>query len=196
MYLKLPLIGALAVGIAMSADDAAAAGNPQVSIETSMGKIVVELYPDKAPKTVENFLKYVEDGFYSGTIFHRVIGTFMVQGGGFTEDLYEGNLKTKPGNPPVAIESQNGLKNDKGWLAMARTSDPNSATSQFFINTVDNDSLNYPSFDGHGYAVFGKVVEGMDVVGKIAAVKTGTVGPLQDVPADAVKIEGVTKLAD
>lgn len=196
MFLKLPLIGALAVGIAMSANDAAAAGNPQVAIETSMGKIVVELYPDKAPKTVANFLKYVEDGFYAGTIFHRVIGTFMIQGGGFTEDLYQGDLKTKSGNPPVPIESQNGLKNDKGWVAMARTSDPNSATSQFFINTVDNDSLNYPSFDGHGYAVFGKVVEGMDVVSKIAAVKTGTVGPLQDVPADAIKIEGVTKLAD
>lgn len=196
MYLKLPLIGALAVGIAMSANDAAAAGNPQVAIETSMGKIVVELYPDKAPKTVENFLKYVEDGFYAGTIFHRVIGTFMIQGGGFTEDLYQGNLKTKSGNPPVPIESQNGLKNDKGWVAMARTSDPNSATSQFFINTVDNDSLNYPSFDGHGYAVFGKVVEGMEVVSKIAAVKTGTVGPLQDVPADVIKIEGASKIAD
>ncbi|MFK7966091.1 MAG: peptidylprolyl isomerase [Burkholderiaceae bacterium] len=180
----------------MSANDAAAAGNPQVAIETSMGKIVVELYPDKAPKTVENFLKYVEDGFYAGTIFHRVIGTFMIQGGGFTEDLYQGNLKTKSGNPPVPIESQNGLKNDKGWVAMARTSDPNSATSQFFINTVDNDSLNYPSFDGHGYAVFGKVVEGMEVVSKIAAVKTGTVGPLQDVPADVIKIEGASKIAD
>ncbi len=194
MYLKLPLIGALAVGIAMSANVAAAAGNPQVAIETSMGKIVVELYPDKAPKTVANFLKYVEDGFYAGTIFHRVIGTFMIQGGGFTEDLYQGNLKTKSGNPPVEIESQNGLKNDKGWMAMARTSDPNSATSQFFINTADNDNLNYPSFDGHGYAVFGKVIEGLDVVGKIAAVETNRVGPLDDVPTEIVKIEGATKV--
>ena len=145
-------------------------------------------------KTVANFLTYVNDGFYAGTIFHRVIGTFMIQGGGFTEDLYKGNLRTKSGNAPVAIESQNGLKNDKGWVAMARTSDPNSATSQFFINTVDNDSLNYPSFDGHGYAVFGKVIEGMDVVAKIAAVGTGTVGPLQDVPDEVIKIEGATQV--
>ncbi len=194
MFLKLPLIGALAAGIAMSANDAAAAGNPQVAIETNMGKIVVELYPDKAPKTVENFLTYVNDGFYAGTIFHRVIGTFMVQGGGFTEELYKGSMATKKGNAPVPIESQNGLKNDKGWVAMARTSDPNSATSQFFINTADNDSLNYPSFDGHGYAVFGKVIEGMDVVAKIAAVGTGNVGQLQDVPKEAIKIEGASQI--
>lgn len=192
MLLKLPLIGALAMGIAMSGDDASAASNPQVALQTSMGKIVVELYPDKAPKTVENFLNYVNDGFYSGTIFHRVIGTFMVQGGGFTEALYTGDLKTKSGNAPVPIESQNGLKNDKGWVAMARTADPNSATSQFFINTGDNDNLNYPSFDGHGYAVFGKVIEGMDVVSKIAAAKTGRVGPLDDVPDELIKIESAT----
>lgn len=192
MMLKLPLIGAIAIGLTMTAQDASAA-NPQVTLKTDQGSITVELYPDKAPKTVENFLQYVNDGHYAGTIFHRVIGNFMIQGGGFTEDMYKGTLQPKKTRAPVEIESQNGLKNDTGWIAMARTSDPNSATSQFFINTVDNDSLNHPSFDGHGYTVFGKVVDGMDVVKKIAAIKTTTMGPMRDVPEQPIVIESATQ---
>ncbi|HWS75957.1 MAG TPA: peptidylprolyl isomerase, partial [Quisquiliibacterium sp.] len=158
-------------------------------------EIVVELYPDKAPKTVENFLQYVRDGHYDGTIFHRVIGNFMIQGGGFTADFY------KPGTPdfgqkktraPITLESKNGLRNDAGWIAMARTSQPNSATAQFFINTVDNANLNHPQPDGFGYAVFGKVVKGMEAVNAIRAVKTGRMGPFGDVPADPVTIDSVT----
>ncbi len=193
MFRKLPLLGAvLATTLALS-DQTAAAGNPQVSIKTSMGEIVVEVYPDKAPKTVENFLKYVNDGFYDGTIFHRVIGNFMIQGGGFTGDFYsKGPASQKATRDPIPIESQNGLKNDTGTIAMARTSNPNSATAQFFINVVDNASLNYPSPDGYGYAVFGKVVKGMDVVNAIRAVKTQRVGPFSDVPVDAVRIESAS----
>ncbi len=195
MFLKLPLIGALAVGLSIASEGASAA-NPQVTIATGMGNITVELYPDKAPKTVANFMQYVKDGHYAGTIFHRVIGTFMIQGGGFTDDLYKGTLQPKKTRAPVEIESRNGLKNDTGWIAMARTSDPNSATSQFFINTVDNDSLNHPSFDGHGYTVFGKVVDGMEVVKKIAAVKTSTMGPMRDVPAEPVLIQSITAVGN
>ncbi|MEZ5739292.1 MAG: peptidylprolyl isomerase [Burkholderiaceae bacterium] len=178
----------------MTAGGAGAAENPRVAIDTSMGKIVVELYPDKAPKSVENFLQYVKDGHYNGTIFHRVIGNFMIQGGGFGTDFYQGNMRPKPTRAPIPIESKNGLKNDTGWLAMARTSDPNSATSQFFINTVNNDGLNHPAPDGHGYAVFGKVVEGMDVVKAIAGTPTGNVGPMRDVPKDTVEITSATQL--
>jgi peptidyl-prolyl cis-trans isomerase A (cyclophilin A) len=194
MLKKLPLIGAMLVALT-AVEDGAAAANPQVLIKTSMGEIVVELYPDKAPKTVENFLQYVRDGHYDGTIFHRVIGNFMIQGGGFTADFY------KPGTPdfgqkktraPITLESKNGLRNDTGWIAMARTSQPNSATAQFFINTVDNASLNYPQGDGFGYAVFGKVVKGMEAVNAIRAVKTGRMGPFGDVPADPVTIDSVT----
>jgi peptidyl-prolyl cis-trans isomerase A (cyclophilin A) len=144
----------------------------------------VELYPEKAPKTVENFLKYVRDGHYDGTIFHRVIPGFMIQGGGFTSDM-----KQKPTRPPIPIESKNGLKNEVGTLAMARTSDPNSATAQFFININNNGFLNYPGQDGNGYTVFGKVVDGMDVVNKIAGVATGNKGPHQNVPNQPVVIE-------
>ena len=143
---KLPLIGAMIVALSAVADGAAAA-NPQVSIKTSMGEIVVELYPDKAPKSVENFLQYVRDDHYKGTIFHRVIGNFMIQGGGFSADFYKPgtpNYGQKPTRAPIPIESKNGLRNDAGWIAMARTSDPNSATAQFFINTVDNASLSAP----------------------------------------------------
>nr|WP_246435142.1 peptidylprolyl isomerase [Quisquiliibacterium transsilvanicum] len=176
-------------------EDGAAAANPQVLIKTSMGEIVVELYPDKAPKSVENFLQYVRDGHYNGTVFHRVIGNFMIQGGGFTPDFY------KPGTPdfgqkktraPIPLESKNGLRNDAGWLAMARTSAPDSATAQFFINTVDNANLNHPQPDGHGYAVFGKVIKGMEAVNAIKAVKTGRMGPFGDVPAEPVTIESVS----
>ncbi len=189
MFKKLPLVGALLVALSLS-DQVSAAGSPQVSFKTSMGEIVVEVYPDKAPKTVENFLQYVKDGFYDGTIFHRVIGNFMIQGGGFSGEFYaKGPAAQKQTRAPIALESQNGLKNDTGWLAMARTSNPNSATAQFFINVVDNASLNYPNPDGHGYAVFGKVIKGMDVVNAIRAVKTQRVGPFSDVPVDAVTIE-------
>ena len=189
MFRKLPLIGALM--FALAAPDDAAAANPQVLVKTSAGEFVIELYPDKAPGTVDNFLEYVNDGFYAGTIFHRVIGNFMIQGGGFTKDLYEGGLRPKPTRAPIAIESRNGLRNDTGWVAMARTGDPNSATSQFFINVVDNAGLNYPQPDGHGYAVFGKVIRGMDVVNKIRAVPPRTVGPYRDVPGEAVVIDSI-----
>ena len=194
MLKKLPLIGAMFVALTV-VEDGAAAANPQVLIKTSMGEIVVELYPDKAPKSVENFLQYVRDGHYNGTIFHRVIGNFMIQGGGFTPDFY------KPGTPdfgqkkaraPIPLESKNGLRNDTGWIAMARTSQPDSATAQFFINTVDNANLNHPQPDGHGYAVFGKVIKGMEAVNAIRAVKTGRMGPFGDVPAEPVTIESVS----
>ena len=164
--------------------------NPRVEIDTTEGKIVVELDAKKAPKTVENFLKYVDDGFYSGTVFHRVIGNFMIQGGGMDKDL-----NRKETREPIPLESQNGLTNDVGTIAMARTNVPNSGTSQFFINTADNASLNYPSPDGHGYAVFGKVVKGLETMKKIAAVKTGRKGPHGDVPEQTVTIESVTRVA-
>ncbi len=197
MFKKIPLIGALVAALAAADAGAAAGANPQVSIKTSLGEIVVELYPEKAPKTVENFLQYVRDDFYKGTIFHRVIGNFMIQGGGFTADFYKSgtpNFGQKPTRASIPIESQNGLRNDAGWIAMARTSNPNSATAQFFINTVDNASLNYPQPDGYGYAVFGKVVKGMEVVNAIRAVKTTRQGPFADVPVDAVTIESVSLL--
>ncbi len=195
MFKKLPLLGMLLVGLAATAEGAGPA-NPQVSIKTSMGEIVVELYPDKAPKTVANFLQYAKDGHYSGTIFHRVIGNFMIQGGGFGGDFYDGSFQPRPTRAPIELESRNGLRNDTGWIAMARTSVPNSATSQFFINTVDNDGLNHPSPDGHGYAVFGKVIRGMEIVNGIRSVKTRTLGPFRDVPVDKVTIESVSVLAN
>jgi peptidyl-prolyl cis-trans isomerase A (cyclophilin A) len=160
-----------------------AAAAPRVEIETSKGKIVVELDPAKAPISTKNFLTYVNEGFYAGTIFHRVIAGFMIQGGGMTADM-----KQKPNHPPIAIESNNGLKNTRGTVAMARTSDPNSATSQFFINTVDNGFLNYKSPSQPGYAVFGKVIEGMNVVDSIEKVKTHNVGPNGDVPIEPITI--------
>jgi cyclophilin family peptidyl-prolyl cis-trans isomerase len=168
----------------------AAAANPQVELDTTAGKIRVELYPDAAPKTVANFLDYVKAKHYDGTQFHRVIAGFMIQGGGYTADF-----KEKPTKPPVPIESEQsskaGLLNVPGTLAMARTMDPNSATSQFFINVNDNKPLNFRSADarGYGYTVFGKVVAGMDVVDKIAKGPTGAGGPFpKDVPAERVII--------
>lgn len=165
----------------------AAPKNQVVLINTSMGNIKIELFPKEAPFTVKNFLEYVRDGYYNGTVFHRVIPGFMIQGGGFMADM-----KMKQTGRPVKNEAGNGLKNDRGTVAMARTSDPDSATSQFFINVVNNDGLNRPMPDGYGYAVFGKVVEGMDVVDKIAAVKTGSKMFFQDVPVTPVVIKSIT----
>ena len=178
---------------ALFAWSAAWAADPQVEIKTNMGTIVLELYPDKAPKTVENFLQYVNDGHYKGTIFHRVIPGFMVQGGGFNPDYVQ-----KKTRPPVQNEANNGLKNDVGTVAMARTSDPHSATGQFFINHKNNEFLNFtaPSAQGWGYTVFGKVVKGMDVVNKIAAVETGPMGPFpENVPRKTVVIEDAKVLS-
>jgi len=161
--------------------------HPNVLIKTSEGDIRVELYPEKAPKTVDNFLAYVKAGQYNGTIFHRVIRGFMIQGGGYTTSFVE-----KPTRAPIPLESRNGLKNQAGTIAMARTSDPNSATAQFFINTVDNAGLDYPNPDGHGYAVFGKVTQGMDVVQRIEATPTTTRGPMADVPQKEIVIQSAT----
>ncbi|HYP69838.1 MAG TPA: peptidylprolyl isomerase [Variovorax sp.] len=160
---------------------------PRVKLSTSMGDIVVELAPDKAPKTVQNFLQYVKDKHYDGTVFHRVIDGFMIQGGGFSTDLAQ-----KPTRDPVPLEASNGLKNDTYTIAMARTGNPNSATSQFFINVKNNDSLNAPSPDGYGYTVFGKVVVGKDVVDKIRAVPTGNKNGMQNVPLVPVVIQSAT----
>ena len=160
---------------------------PRVKLATSLGDIVVELNPAKAPKTVENFLKYVADKHYDGTIFHRVIDGFMIQGGGFTPDMVQ-----KPMRPPIPLEASNGLKNDTYTIAMARTNVPDSATAQFFINVKDNAMLNAPQPDGHGYAVFGKVVSGTEVVDKIKGVPTGNKGPFQNVPTTPVVITSAT----
>ena len=169
----------------------AAAANPKVELDTSKGKIVIELFPEKAPETVKNFLNYVDAKYYDGTIFHRVIPNFMIQGGGFTADM-----KKKSAGAPIENEADNGLKNERGTIAMARTPDPHSATAQFFINSVNNDFLNYKSKtnQGWGYAVFGKVIEGMEVVDAISAVKTGTHGRYRDVPTEAVQIVSAREL--
>lgn len=156
----------------------------KINLTTSLGEIVLELDATKAPKTVDNFVQYVKGGHYNGTVFHRVIESFMIQGGGFAADM-----KEKPTHAPIGLESRNGLSNLRGTVAMARTMDPNSATAQFFINVKDNDFLNAAnSRDGNGYAVFGKVVSGMDVVDRIRSVKTGNKGPFQDVPLEPVLI--------
>jgi cyclophilin family peptidyl-prolyl cis-trans isomerase len=162
--------------------------SPVVIMETNMGSIEIELNEEKAPLTVKNFLRYVDEKFYNGLIFHRVINSFMIQGGGFNEKLEE-----KKNHAPIKNEATNGLKNLTGTIAMARTSDPNSATSQFFINVNDNTSLDYPSPDGHGYAVFGKVVSGMHVVNRIKMVKMGQLGGYSDVPMDTVIIKGLKR---
>jgi peptidyl-prolyl cis-trans isomerase A (cyclophilin A) len=165
----------------------AASHDPQVLIKTSAGNIRIELFPAQAPKTVANFIAYVKAGQYNGTLFHRVIRNFMIQGGG-----YDAHFAEKPTRAPIPLESQNGLKNVKGSVAMARTSAPDSATAQFFINTVDNPNLDYPKPDGNGYAVFGKVVQGMDVVQKIEATPTGSNGMMGDVPTTPVIIESAS----
>jgi cyclophilin family peptidyl-prolyl cis-trans isomerase len=177
------LLLSLALGLASALPVQAAGPTPQVLLKTSMGDIVLELYPDKAPKSVENFIAYVKAGHYNGTVFHRVINGFMIQGGG-----YDRNGTEKSTREPVQNEAGNGLRNDRGWISMARTSAPHSATAQFFINVVDNDRLNYPSFDGWGYATFGKVIKGMDVVDKIKSVPTGA----RDVPQQPVIIQSAT----
>jgi peptidyl-prolyl cis-trans isomerase A (cyclophilin A) len=175
----------------LSSNVALAAGkqNPQVMLETSLGNVKIELFEKEAPISVKNFLDYAGSGFYNGTIFHRVIPGFMIQGGGFTTDF-----KQKPTRAAIRNEAANGLKNKRGTLAMARTAAPDSATAQFFINVADNDMLNRPNPDGHGYAVFGKVVEGLDVVDRIKAVKTGFYRGFQDVPQEQVVIKTVRVL--
>lgn len=170
---------------AAQAGGGTAPANPRVALETSQGRVVIELYRDKAPKTVDNFLQYVKSGHYNGTIFHRVIDGFMVQGGGFAADMSQ-----KPTKAPIQNEADNGLRNERGTLAMARTQDPNSASAQFFINLTDNEFLNHKgkTAQGWGYAVFGKVVEGMEVVDKIAKVPTGNKGGHQNVPTQPITV--------
>ena len=178
--------------IALTLGCSALAQNPQVELKTSQGSIVIELYPDKAPKTVANFLQYVKEGFYNGTVFHRVIDGFMVQGGGFDRDMRE-----KATRPPIENEAGNKLRNDVGTLAMARTPNPHSASAQFFINVKDNDFLNYrePTPQGYGYAVFGKVSKGMDVVARITKVATGNAGGHQNVPKEPIVIESAITIS-
>ena len=192
MFRRLITIAVAAVGISIGIQ--AQAANPQVDLDTTAGKIRIELDPAAAPKTVENFLAYVKAKHYDGTQFHRVIPGFMIQGGGFSTDF-----KQKPTRPPIANEAEQsskaGLTNVPGTIAMARTGDPNSATAQFFINVNDNKSLNFrePTPQGYGYVVFGKVIQGMDVVNKIAAVPTGSGGPFaRDVPVERVIIKSAT----
>jgi cyclophilin family peptidyl-prolyl cis-trans isomerase len=175
------------LGLTLSIPAAYAADNPQVTLKTNMGNIVMELYPEKAPKTVENFLKYVKSGHYSGTIFHRVIPDFMVQGGGFDKDM-----KQKPTSGTVENEGKNGLKNDPYTVAMARTSDPHSASAQFFINVKENSFLNYPGRDGWGYTVFGKVIQGTEVINKMKSVETTNSGMHQNVPTKPIVIESAS----
>lgn len=173
--------------IALLCSCAATAAEPRVELKTSMGAIIIELNPERAPATVQNFLQYVKDGHYDGTLFHRVIPKFMIQAGGFTPEF-----KEKPTRPPVRNEAGNGLKNTAGTVAMARRGDPHSATAQFFINVADNPFLDfrYPTQQGYGYSVFGRVVDGMDVVRRIAGVATGAgPGAHRDVPLQPVVIE-------
>lgn len=186
---KLMLAGALVAGLVSgmaTAEEASVAPNLYVEMDTTAGNIVIELDEAKAPTTVANFKGYVDDGYYDGLIFHRVIDGFMVQGGGFDTDMNQKGTKA-----PIKIESNNGLKNERGTIAMARTMDPNSATSQFFINTQNNTFLDYPGQDGYGYTVFGKVVSGMDVVDQMEKVKTGNRGMHGDVPVEPIIIENM-----
>ncbi len=182
---SIAIASAVVLLLSSSISFAATVPNPAVQLDTDMGTIIVRLETAKAPKTVENFINYVRSGHYDGTIFHRVISDFMIQGGGMRQDM-----KQKPTGKPIEIESSNGLSNEKYTLAMARTSDPNSATSQFFINVKDNNFLNYrePTPEGYGYTVFGKVIKGEDVVEKIKMVPTGNRGMHQDVPNKPIAI--------
>lgn len=191
---KLARAGVLAAGLAvcLAIPAYSEAANPRVAVATTMGDMVIELNPEKAPVSVENFLKYVNSGFYKGTIFHRVIDGFMIQGGGFTLDMKQKTTSY----PAIKLESRNGLKNKKYTVAMARTNVPDSATSQFFVNVVDNPRLDFPNPDGHGYAVFGTVVEGREVVDKIRAVKTTAKAGNEDVPIETILITSVTLLGE
>jgi len=177
--------------LALAGPPAASAANPKVLMKTSKGDITIELYEDKAPVTVRNFLSYVDEKFYDGTIFHRVIKGFMIQGGGLTADFQE-----KPSKPPIQNEAANGLKNERGTIAMARTSEIHSATCQFFINHVDNALLNHrdSTSQGFGYAVFSRVVAGIDVVDAIANVRTGTIKGYADAPQETITIISVRRI--
>ena len=183
------LAATVLAGAALTTALPAFAADPKVKFVTTDGNFVVELYPDKAPKTVENFLRYVKDKHYDGTIFHRVIDGFMIQGGGMTA-----NLQEKATRAPIPLEANNGLKNVRYSIAMARRPDPNSATAQFFINVKDNTMLDAPKPDGHGYAVFGQVIAGQEVVDKIRQVPTGRQGMYSDVPLRPVTIIAATQL--
>lgn len=185
MKINLPRL-LIALLVSCLSVNAAWAETVQVEMKTSLGTVTLELDRDKAPKTVENFVQYARDGFYDGTIFHRVINDFMIQGGGFTSDMVKKETRS-----PINNEAKNGLKNKRGTIAMARTSAPHSATAQFFINLKNNDFLDYPSRDGWGYAVFGKVTNGMSVVDAIATQPTGVSGGMRDVPKKSVIIESV-----
>jgi peptidyl-prolyl cis-trans isomerase B (cyclophilin B) len=191
MKMKLIVILGALVALVTAGAGMAVAANPKVEMETSKGKMVIELFPEKAPETVKNFLNYVEAKFYDGTIFHRVIPKFMIQGGGFTSDM-----KKKTAGTPIKNEADNGLKNERGTIAMARTGDPHSATAQFFINSVNNDFLNHKgkTQQGWGYVVFGKVTSGLDVVDAISAVKTVTRGGYRDIPAETIEIRSARVL--
>ena len=188
MILRSIACSVISLAILLVTTVAAAQSNPVVVIETSLGNITVELYQDEAPISVENFLTYVRDDFYTGTIFHRVIKGFMVQGGGMTEDMVR-----KATNPPIKNEATNGLRNERGTLAMARTAAVDSATAQFFINVANNRALNHESETQaeYGYAVFGKVIDGMDYVGEIENTPTTTAGPYRDVPSTPVIIKSI-----
>lgn len=181
-------ISALAVGLLASAAVFAA---PTVELTTSLGKITVELAADKAPKSAANFLQYARDGFYDGTVFHRVIPGFMAQGGGF-----DARMNQKATRAPIENEAKNGLKNTRGTLAMARKPDPHSATAQFFINLKDNDFLDHPGQDGWGYTVFGKVTQGMDVVDKMTQVPTANAGMHQNVPQTPIVIQNIKIISE
>ena len=184
-------ISRFVAGLMLALATLASQAAPSVEMQTSMGMIVIELDSEKAPISVKNFLQYAKDGYYNGTIFHRVIDGFMIQGGGFTKDMGE-----NPTGAQIPNEAKNGLKNTRGTIAMARRAEPHSATAQFFINHKDNSALDYPSRDGWGYAVFGKVTRGLEVVDKIAKVRTGNRGMFQDVPVEPVVIQSVKVTPD
>jgi cyclophilin family peptidyl-prolyl cis-trans isomerase len=196
----------LSVTLLFAASALATAG-PKVLLKTNQGEITIELDSEKAPESAKNFLAYVNDGFFNKTVFHRVMPDFMIQGGGF-ELKEDGTIEQKPTKAPIQNEAKNGLKNARGTVAMARTGDPHSATAQFFINHADNDNLDYPSFDGWGYAVFGKVIKGLDVVDKIAEAETTTKAlkarsgdetreaPMENVPVENIVIESATVVAE
>jgi peptidyl-prolyl cis-trans isomerase A (cyclophilin A) len=184
LFSLLTLIFAVCSGVVAHAQAGSTNGAPQVLLSTTLGDIVIELMPQKSPKSVKNFLDYVKNGHYNGTVFHRVIDGFMIQGGGFDE-----NMQQKPTQPPVVNEAKNGVKNTMYSVSMARTSNPDSATSQFFINVADNAGLDYPQPDGAGYTVFGKVVKGTEVVDRIKGVATGSKGMNQNVPLKPITIQ-------